>query len=79
MHQSKVEAGSHLTKRNSFAVTVVIAGSVGGGLSRNSQPQLGTMTTSEQSVVLQNGAGSKTQVWVCTYLGMLFQPVLLFL
>lgn len=79
MHQGKVEAGSHLTERNSFDVSVVIAGSGGGGLSRSSQPQLGTMTILEQSVVLQNGAGNKTQVWVCAYLGMLFQPVLLFL
>lgn len=45
----------------------------------SSQPQLGTMIALEQSMVLQNGAGSKTQVWVCAHLGLLFQPVLLFL
>lgn len=60
---------------NLFDVMAVIAdlGEVG------SQPQLGTMIALEQSMVLQNGAGSKTQVQVCAHLGLLFQPVLLFL
>lgn len=34
-------------------------GKGGEGLSRSSQPQLGTMTTLEQGMVLQNGAGEQ--------------------